>query len=391
MPLDPDTLLASSMFINASGAIVFSLFWLADRRSPELALWAAGYVLITLGLLGMMLLSTTDYPSPWSGGAAFLLCGLSPACFWLGTRCFDRIRPVWWGPALVAGSMPGLQYLVGIELGRPPASVAATTALLLAVLYAFNTHVLARGIGRDPSLPGRWPVARMVVSVCLGLYCLSFIASALVTWHGGGSAVAAEAASIVIVSVVDNLLGVISCIAMAGMLWERARVDLAREARIDPLTGLLNRRGLHDGSRRWLAGSRPLAVIIADIDRFKRINDAHGHAGGDLVLTTFAHLIRDFCPAEDSLLARIGGEEFVILLRHADPDAARHFADRLRHEVETGGFLVGGERLAITVSIGLAFPLPGETDLTPALERADRALYAAKRGGRNRVEELAAV
>ena len=112
---------------------------------------------------------------------------------------------------------------------------------------------------------------------------------------------------------------------------------------------------------------------------------------GDLVLTTFAHLIRDVCPAEDSLLARIGGEEFVILLREADPDAARHFADRLRHEVETGGFLVGGERLAITVSIGLAFPSAAETDLTPALERADRALYAAKRGGRNRVEELAAV
>jgi diguanylate cyclase (GGDEF)-like protein len=184
---------------------------------------------------------------------------------------------------------------------------------------------------------------------------------------------------------------VISCIAMAGMLWERARADLAREARIDPLTGLLNRRGLHDGARRWLARGRPLAVIIADIDRFKRINDAHGHAGGDLVLTTFAHLIRDVCPAEDSLLARIGGEEFVILLRKADPDAARHFADRLRREVETGGFLVAGERLAITVSIGLGFPSAAETDLTPALERADRALYAAKRGGRNRVEELAAV
>lgn len=389
MPLDPDTLLASSMFINASGAIVFSLFWLADRRSPELALWAAGYILVALGLLGMMFLSTAEYPSALAGGAVFLLCGMSPACFWLGTRCFDRIRPVWWGPALIAGAAPGLQYVVGIELGRPPASVAATTSLLLAVLYAFNTHVLARGVGRDPALPGRWPVARTVVAACLGLYCFSFIASALVTWHGGGSEVEAEAASIVIVSVVDNLLGVISCIAMAGMLWERARADLAREARIDPLTGLLNRRGLHDGARRWLARTRPLAVIIADIDRFKRINDAHGHAGGDLVLTTFAHLIRDVCPAEDSLLARIGGEEFVILLRKADPDATRHFAEQLRHEVETGGFLVTGERLAITVSIGLAFSSTAEADLTPALERADRALYAAKRGGRNRVEELA--
>ena len=106
------------------------------------------------------------------------------------------------------------------------------------------------------------------------------------------------------------------------------------------------------------------------------------------MLATFAHLIRDVCPAEDSLLARIGGEEFVILLRHADPDAARGVADRLRRAVENGSFLVGGERLAITVSIGLAFPAADDTDLTPALERADRALYAAKNGGRNRVEEL---
>ncbi|WP_371999059.1 GGDEF domain-containing protein (plasmid) [Tistrella mobilis] len=388
MPLDPDTLLASSMFINASGAIVFSLFWLADRRAPELALWAAGYVLVSLGLLGMMLLPTTEYPSAWAGGAVFLLCGISPACFWLGTRYFDGIRPVWRGPALIVGAIPGLHHVAATELGHPPATVAATSALLLAVLYAVNTHVLARGLGRDAGLSGRWPVARSVMTLCIGLYGLSFLASALVIWQGGGSAMTAV---IVIVSVIDNLLGVISCIALAGMLWERARADLAREARIDPLTGLFNRRGLHEGARPWLARTRPLVVIIADIDRFKRINDAHGHAGGDTVLTTFAHLIRDVCPAEDSLLARIGGEEFVILLRHADPDAARHFAERLRRAVETGSFLVGGERLAITVSIGLAFPAADDTDLTPALERADRALYAAKRGGRNRVEELAAV
>ncbi|KYO52397.1 GGDEF domain-containing protein (plasmid) [Tistrella mobilis] len=389
MPLDPDTLLASSMFINASGAIVFSLFWLADRRLPELALWAVGYVLLTLGLLGMMFLSAARYPPALEGGAVFVLCGLSPACFWLGTRYFDRIRPVRWGPALVAGVAPGLHYAVGMTLGWPPTSVVSVTLLLLAVLYALDTHVLVRGIGRDPALPGSWPVSRTVVAACVALYCLSFLVSALVTWWGGGSESDAEAASVVIVSVVDNLLGVISCIATAGMLWERARADLARDARIDPLTGLFNRRGLQDGARRWLTRNRPLAVMIADLDRFKRINDAHGHAGGDLVLATFAHLIRDVCPAEDSLLARIGGEEFVILLRHADPDAARGVADRLRRAVENGSFLVGGERLAITVSIGLAFPAADDTDLTPALERADRALYAAKHGGRNRVEELA--
>ena len=72
MPLDPDTLLASSMFINASGAIVFSLFWLADRRLPELALWAVGYVLLTLGLLGMMFLSSARYPPALEGGAVFV-------------------------------------------------------------------------------------------------------------------------------------------------------------------------------------------------------------------------------------------------------------------------------------------------------------------------------
>ncbi|MBE0533167.1 MAG: GGDEF domain-containing protein [Rhodospirillales bacterium] len=162
--------------------------------------------------------------------------------------------------------------------------------------------------------------------------------------------------------------------------------NLERLASTDPLTGLVNRAHfftLAKGEiRRARRHGRPLAVIMADIDHFKRINDTYGHGEGDRALTSFANLCRTLVRAEDTV-ARLGGEEFGLLLPETGTAQAMALANRLRAAVED--LHLGGLPAPITISIGISQFLAGETTVEAALSRADQALYAAKRSGRNRV------
>jgi diguanylate cyclase (GGDEF)-like protein/PAS domain S-box-containing protein len=162
--------------------------------------------------------------------------------------------------------------------------------------------------------------------------------------------------------------------------------NLERLASTDPLTGLVNRAHfftLAKGEiRRARRHGRPLAVIMADIDHFKRINDTYGHGEGDRALASFADLCRTLVRAEDTI-ARLGGEEFALLLPETDAAQAVALANRLRAAVEE--LHLGGLPAPLTISIGISQFLAAETTVDAALSRADQALYAAKRSGRNRV------
>ncbi|WMW03326.1 sensor domain-containing diguanylate cyclase [Pseudomonas entomophila] len=157
---------------------------------------------------------------------------------------------------------------------------------------------------------------------------------------------------------------------------------LNRDAQTDPLTGLVNRRGLEFALSLLQAEGRDFSAIVLDVDHFKRVNDGHGHAVGDTVLHRLAELMRGAC-REGDVLCRTGGEEFLMLLPGASLEAALSVAERLRLAVQNTAIApVGG----VTVSLGVARwqALPdSEPDAT--LKAADRALYQAKRAGRNRV------
>lgn len=156
----------------------------------------------------------------------------------------------------------------------------------------------------------------------------------------------------------------------------------------DPLTGCLNRRALEMRLRReWRAAKRrdsTLAVIAVDLDNFKPINDTHGHPAGDLVLRELADVMR-YTVRDTDVIARVGGDEFVILLPDTGWQGAITLAERLRRHVDEGTF--GGEQqIPLTISVGIA--LARGTDDVRAqdlLEEADRSLYRAKTGGRNRI------
>lgn len=157
-------------------------------------------------------------------------------------------------------------------------------------------------------------------------------------------------------------------------------------ASTDPLTGLANRSRFFEESAREISRARreekPLAVLMADIDFFKRINDARGHDAGDAALRAFAGLCRSLLRGQD-LAARMGGEEFAVLLPETGREGALVLAERLRAAVE--GLRLDGAAGGMTISVGVSEVLPGEPGVDAALSRADHALYEAKRAGRNRV------
>ena len=170
---------------------------------------------------------------------------------------------------------------------------------------------------------------------------------------------------------------------------ERLRVELEFMATRDPMTGMLNRRAFFARAAvEWARAERarrPLAVVTADIDFFKKVNDTHGHHVGDLVIKDFALRASRLLRVPD-ILARFGGEEFVILLPDTDLANARHVAERIRREVATQR---DKALPAYTASLGVAVAqgAPGDAaDIEALIAMADGALYRAKQGGRNRVE-----
>ena len=169
-----------------------------------------------------------------------------------------------------------------------------------------------------------------------------------------------------------------------------AEQALERRARIDDLTGLLNRKELMDRLDGLVAhGEGDVAVLWCDIDRFKEINDVHGHAAGDAVLEALGDRIRGGLPQPDDLGGRIGGDELMVVLRGVhDLGAAVRAAERLRQSAaEPIPFEAG--TIGATLSIGVTLALPGE-GIDATLARADDAMYHAKNQGRNRVVALPA-
>lgn len=161
----------------------------------------------------------------------------------------------------------------------------------------------------------------------------------------------------------------------------------------DPLTGIYNKRYFIDRLRGEYAYSVrhavPLSLLLFDIDHFKRINDTYGHPAGDAVLKTLAQVVSRAIRAED-IFARYGGEEFAVIARELESAPAYAFAERLRRIVESTRIEAEGYHIPVTVSLGIATLGPSNfLDEADMIREADQNLYAAKRGGRNRVERSA--
>ncbi|ANK81684.1 MAG: hypothetical protein TEF_13420 [Rhizobiales bacterium NRL2] len=169
---------------------------------------------------------------------------------------------------------------------------------------------------------------------------------------------------------------------------KRMETELRRHASTDTLTGLANRRHFEAIAaaevKRAARYGHPLSFIICDLDHFKRVNDSFGHDGGDVALQRFAQIVSASLRLPTDVAARLGGEEFGVLLPETDIESAVAVAERIRRRTEEAAIEFGGRPMRLTVSLGVSQHAPGESSLAAAMKRADRALYEAKGAGRNR-------
>ena len=190
----------------------------------------------------------------------------------------------------------------------------------------------------------------------------------------------------------DGVFGLaISVLMVAGMFGIKAVFsELRLQANTDVLTNLTNRRSVIAQAQheidRAVRAKRPLAFLMFDIDRFKQVNDTYGHPAGDVVLRAVADIARATFRHIDCV-ARIGGEEFLAVLPESDQENAVAAAERFRSAIAAKEFTFGYKKMGITISIGVVLPdITGNAvRITDVMNAADKALYAAKNGGRNRV------
>lgn len=217
-----------------------------------------------------------------------------------------------------------------------------------------------------------------------------FIRPALLVWANGGAVSMDTYSSSLFEVTMQIVVGI--CAIMTGMALLVAYSieiidDLHDRSERDPLSRLLNRRGFEDRAAALLRAAdrngAAVSIIIADIDRFKAINDTHGHDFGDMVIAEFGDLVRAFA-ADERIAGRIGGEEFALVLPGEIAADAIDIAEAMRREFESLEIETVEGAFAFSASFGVAARQPGE-DIRYALARADEALYVAKSSGRNRV------
>ncbi len=269
--------------------------------------------------------------------------------------------------------------------------VASTLLVIFAAPTAQQQYQLFTGLYWQPlgyAAAFLFLPARAAVGVSVVVYAAMFIPLGTLAWTGRAESLGASFVSLVGVMAAAQVGYIVMLLAVATLRagYHRANEDLRASehlANTDVLTGLGSRRACEASLRRALnraaTEGTPLSTMLVDIDHFKNVNDHHGHAVGDRVLIDVARVLTSQLRGTDTV-GRWGGEEFLVIADGAPIKAALQLADRLREAVAEFPF-EHGER--ITLSVGLAQFLPGD-DAHTLLVRADRALYRAKREGRNR-------
>jgi diguanylate cyclase (GGDEF)-like protein len=375
MMLDYNSLLLALGVSAACLAVTLMGSWLVRRSETVLLTATVGLVLVVSGIF--VYSAYVNTPEKWLGVANFVLFHAGFATIWGAGKQFltgrvsllaIAIRAL---AAMVFSVVPMLSGYDGL------AFIADNLAIALLLFATARQYWLARAEAPAPLLG---------IAVLYTLTAISFVLCAAVLISDGklvlGKAPSNWAEDLSLAVCIAGMTG-IGALSLALHQWRlaaRHRLD----AITDPLTGLLNRRALFDQY-----GTRPMgtttAVIVFDIDHFKSVNDRFGHAAGDRVLNVFSGELSAHCRTGDTA-ARLGGEEFVLVLREIMPGRAELTAERIRRAFEAREIHIDDEVLTCTVSVGVAPGRSKSLDFDAMLSAADKALYVAKRAGRNRVE-----
>ena len=312
-----------------------------------------------------------------TGLVANLAGAVGVALFFIAIRRFTGRT---WDPRLLA-AMVAAVTIAGAITGEH----VAWAAIFNGFAYAGYEWLNAIALWRDPR-PETRRVQRMAALFYVGMgIVLPLRAIALLRLHQSGLSLDHDNAWQVPIYVFGFVYLVVTNLGFVLMCKTRAEAETRLQARTDDLTGLANRRALDEEIARALAGARstgrPFGVVMVDVDRFKFINDTHGHGVGDATLAAFSTRLAGVLRGPDRAY-RYGGEEFCLLLDDTDLAGARTLAQRAREQIMLP---FEGTMRALTASFGVT-AWQAEDTVDTLFHRADRALYAAKSNGRNRVE-----
>jgi diguanylate cyclase (GGDEF)-like protein len=385
--LDIKTISVVDILVSWSLGCVVLFAWLRIQNARPLSWWSAGFFLqgagtATASFAGAMLAMGASLAWLAVVGLGWILHFFAAALMWAGARQFEGRLPSFAAFGVVSLGWAVLWVIpAGADPVNPLFRVAHTilAGFALATAYEFWR-------GRNEHLVSRWPAVLLLLTLTVEhlLYIPLTLAFPLVppgnvfgsAWFGFSE-------------LVRLLLQIGLAFAVMALARERTEKMHKTDARTDPLTGLDNRRGFIEAARGRLRRHRlqgqPLAVLMFDLDHFKRVNDRFGHAVGDQVLCAFARTALRELRAED-VIGRIGGEEFAAVMWNVTLEDTLATANRVRTAFAKAADAVAGAVGGISVSAGIALTDDEDEDIEALLERADAALYVAKSRGRNRVE-----
>ncbi|MBB3132605.1 diguanylate cyclase (GGDEF)-like protein [Rhizobium pisi] len=375
MMLDYNSLLLALGVSAACLAVTLMGSWLVRRDETVLLTATIGLVLVVSGIF--VYSAYVNSPETWLGVANFVLFHAGFATIWGAGKQFlaGRLSV----PAIAIRALAAMVFSIVPMLSGYDglAFIADNLAIALLLFATARQYWLARAEAPAPLLG---------ITALYTLTAISFVLCAAVLISDGklvlGKAPSNWAEDLSLAVCIAGMTG-IGALSLALHQW-RLAARHRLEAITDSLTGLLNRRALFDEY-----GTRPMgtttAVIVFDIDHFKSVNDRFGHAAGDGVLKVFAGELATHCRTGDTA-ARLGGEEFALVLKEIMPGRAELAAERIRRAFESREIHIDDEVLTCTVSVGVAPGRSKPLDFEAMLSAADKALYAAKRAGRNRVE-----
>jgi diguanylate cyclase (GGDEF)-like protein len=366
--------------ITLTLASAFFLFWFYRRQRFYLLMMAAAYAGSAMGFLLQLFTLPVGLPiTKLLSNTSFTIAVLG-ACSAVIARCE---RPVPWVQMglLGLGGLAGFFWFMFVEPNL--------TWRVLSLNFAFG------GVCLVVAAELRTIVARtQVESLLLALALLSaanFLIRPLIVMVLYGPYTSYDGFYTSLYWTTALLSHAVLSLLIALALFTAEGLDLMKtlrsESLTDPLSGLLNRRGFEARASALLdkcvSSKLPVSLVVADLDRFKALNDRYGHAAGDRVIVEFAARLRDAAGTR-AVAGRLGGEEFAVLLPMADPAAARLFAEAVR-SIFSGGPIEGiSPEIRVTGSFGIASHSGGE-NLDELARRADEALYHAKRDGRDSV------
>ncbi|MGZ5079786.1 MAG: GGDEF domain-containing protein [Usitatibacter sp.] len=355
-----------------------------EHKSSALRWWGWGLLTYATGLLVAMTF-LLGVPRPIAFTVGIGIVTFAPVLCAHGVLAHTpfRLDAAWVG----IGVLVVLVLLVGANfLGYRTALVNLTAPTLLAiVLFTIAARSIVTRGPRDAR------AANQFLGAILALGVVTWVARffTLIAALDGTNDIERLDLIVSLFSVAQMVNGVAATLSLVWIDVRLMQAELSRVAHTDALTGLPNRRAVRvrfgEESSRAARHGQHFALAVFDIDHFKQVNDRYGHAVGDEMLKAVAAAFSSDKRGED-VLGRIGGEEFLMLVAQQSIDGAREAADRLRAAAGSVHIDVGAEKVRVTVSAGVAlYPDDGQ-DWEHLFAVADRRLYAAKRGGRNRVE-----